>query len=187
MFNELDTTYNLVDCSTIPENRRSTLNPVTDVTDVTAAEDFRWLTEDEQRTWRALLEAIQLLFDGLEQQLTRSSGISHADYEILARLSEADGRSLRMCELAEGTMFSRSRLSHAASRLERLGWLARCEHPVDGRGRIATMTDDGFRAIEAAAPGHVDFVRRAVFDALTPRQVEELRRIANRIAANLRQ
>lgn len=148
---------------------------------------FRWLTPEEQRTWRTLLETMQMLLDGTARQLTRDSGLSHADYEILVRLSEAEDRSLRMCNLAVSTLFSPSRLSHAVDRLEGLGWVARRTHPEDRRGTVATLTDDGFAVLEAAAPGHVDFVRRAVFEGLTPRQVSDLRRTMSHIQANLMQ
>lgn len=146
---------------------------------------FRWLTEDEQRAWRALLTALQMLFEGLDRQLLCDSGVPHADYEVLVRLSEADNRSLRMSELAGNTLFSRSRTSHAVRRLEALGWVTRAGHPEDRRGTIATLTDKGFGVLEAAAPGHVDFVRRTVFEPLSRRQVDELRRIAERIGAAL--
>lgn len=148
---------------------------------------FRWLTPEEQRTWRTLLETTQMVLDGTARQLTRDSGLSHPDYEILARLSEAEDRSLRMCDLATTTLFSRSRLSHAVDRLEALGWVTRRTHPEDRRGMIATLTDEGFAVLEAAAPGHVDFVRRAVFEGLSARQVSELRRTMSRIQANLMQ
>ncbi len=148
---------------------------------------FRWLTPDEQRTWRTFLETTQMLLDGTARQLTRDSGLSHADYEILVRLSEAEDRSLRMCDLATTTLFSPSRLSHAVDRLQELGWVTRRTHPEDRRGTVATLTDEGFAVLEAAAPGHVDFVRRAVFEGLTSRQVNDLRRTLSRIQANLTQ
>ena len=136
------------------------------------AGDFRWLTAAEQRAWRSYLSATQGLFDHMERDLHNRAGLSQADYEILVRLSEAPGRRLRMSDLSNETLFSRSRLSHAIKRLAGLGWIAREECPEDRRGAFAVLTETGFSALEAAAPGHVDMVRRLVFDALTPGELE---------------
>lgn len=138
----------------------------------------RWLSEREQRAWRAYLDANQLLWETLDRQLQRDSGMSHADYEILVRLSEAPERTLRMSELSSRTQYSPSRLSHAMSRLEGLGWVRRRTCPSDKRGTLASLTDDGFGVLERAAHGHVSAVREAMFDALEPQQVEQLERIS---------
>ena len=145
----------------------------------------RWLTASEQRAWRAYLEATTLLFDALDRQLQRDSTMPHAYYEILARLSEAPGRSMRMSELADATRSSRSRLSHAVARLEERGWLQRVECPTDKRGQIAVLTDVGFAALEEAAPGHVAAVRRHLIDRLTRQQVAQLERIGSVVVAGL--
>jgi DNA-binding MarR family transcriptional regulator len=147
--------------------------------------ETRWLGPDEQRAWRAFLGASQLLFERLDRQLQRDAGLSHADYEILARLSEAEGERLRMSELASCTLFSRSRLSHAVARLEREGMVGRQSCPSDGRGTFAVLTPKGRKALICAAPAHVAEVRRQVFDHLTPAQVHELRRISDAIRARL--
>lgn len=146
---------------------------------------FRWLTIDEQRAWRALLEATQALMDHLDRELQRGAELSHADYEILVRLSESEARRMRMSELAERTLFSRSRLSHAVGRLERVGWIRREHCPQDRRGTFAVLTDAGFAALEAAAPCHVTAVREAIFDRLSPAQVGQLERIASVIRDGL--
>lgn len=149
-------------------------------------DETRWLDPDEQRAWRAFLQASQMLFDRLDRQLQRDVGLSHADYEILVRLSEADDRRLRMSELACSTLFSRSRLSHAVSRLERDGLVLRQSCPSDGRGTFAVLTPEGAKALADAAPAHAEEVRRLVFDQLSPTQVEELERISDTIRAGLR-
>lgn len=149
-------------------------------------DETRWLDPDEQRAWRAFLQASQMLFDRLDRQLQRDVGLSHADYEILVRLSEADGQRLRMSELASSTLFSRSRLSHAVSRLERDGLVLRQSCPSDGRGTFAVLTPEGAKALAAAAPAHAEEVRRRVFDQLSPTQVEELERISETIRTSLR-
>jgi DNA-binding MarR family transcriptional regulator len=145
----------------------------------------RWLDEDEQRAWRAFLEAGRLLTEALDQQLQRESGMPHTYYEILVRLSEAPERALRMSELADVSLSSRSRLSHAVDRLEQAGWVRRETCPTDRRGQVAMLTDEGFAALAAAAPGHVESVRNSLLDALTPEQVEQLRQISEAVVRNL--
>ncbi|MFI1195545.1 MarR family winged helix-turn-helix transcriptional regulator [Micromonospora sp. NPDC020750] len=145
----------------------------------------RWLDPDEQRTWRAYLAASRALMDTLDRELQRDAGMPHAYYEILVRLSEAPDRRLRMGDLADATGSSRSRLSHAAARLEASGWIRREDCPTDRRGQVAALTDAGYAALAAAAPGHVEGVRRHLFDALSPAQVDQLRRISETLADHL--
>ena len=147
--------------------------------------ETRWLTEDEQKVWRAFLTAVRLLTDALDRELQHDAAMPHTYYEILVALSEAPGRTLRMNELADACQSSRSRLSHAVSRLEEAGWVRREACPTDKRGALAVMTDEGFAAIEAAAPGHVEGVRRHVFDVLTPAQVVQLGEISAAIRDGL--
>lgn len=149
------------------------------------AADVRWLDAEEQGAWRALLEATVLLFDALDRQLQRDADMPHGYYEILVRLSEAEGRTLRMSELADATRSSRSRLSHAIARLEERGWVERVECLTDRRGQLAHLTDRGFEVLRDAAPGHVAAVREAVIDRLAPEQVGQLRAIAEAIRTGL--
>jgi DNA-binding MarR family transcriptional regulator len=137
-----------------------------------------WLTDDEQRVWRAFLDATQGLFEALDRQLQRDAGLTLGDYEILVRLSEAEGARLRMSELADRARYSRSRVSHAIGRLERAGLIRRDPCETDGRGTFAVLTDDGRAVLAAAAPGHVAAVRDRVFRPLTPHHVGELERIS---------
>ncbi|WNV76681.1 MarR family winged helix-turn-helix transcriptional regulator [Geodermatophilus sp. DSM 44513] len=145
----------------------------------------RWLDADEQRAWRAWLYSNQLLADRLDRELTHGTGISHAYYEILVALSETEGRMMRMSELADRCLSSRSRLSHAVARLEERGWVRRQVCPEDGRGQLAVLTDDGFAALEAAAPVHVESVRRHLFDQLTPEQVAAMRDLGETLLRHL--
>ena len=126
----------------------------------------RWLSDAQQRTWRAFLEATQRLDEQLDRELQRDAGMPLAYYTILAMLSEAPDRTLRMSELAELTWQSRSRLSHAVDRLEHSGWVQRIKCPSDKRGAFAVLTDAGFAVLAEAAPGHVASVRRHLFDQL---------------------
>jgi DNA-binding MarR family transcriptional regulator len=146
----------------------------------------RWLSDDEQKTWRAFLEATHLLFERLEAQLQQEAGMPVSYYQVLVELSEAPGRALRMRDLAEATGCSRSRLSHAMARLEAAGWAERRSFPTDGRGGIAVLTPQGLAALEAAAPGHVTAVRESLFDALSPAQARELGRISQQVVDGLR-
>jgi DNA-binding MarR family transcriptional regulator len=143
----------------------------------------RWLTAEEQRTWRTFLTACQSLFASIDAQLLRDSGLPHGYYEILVHLSEAPGRALRMTQLATASTFSKSRLSHAVSKLEERGWVVREDCQTDRRGQIARLTEEGYAVLQAAAPGHVEQVRRALIDALTPEQIRHLREISAAIAA----
>jgi DNA-binding MarR family transcriptional regulator len=145
----------------------------------------RWLEPEEQRTWRSFLAATRLVFEQLDRELQRDAGIPHAYYEILVRLSEAPQRALRMSALADRSQSSRSRLSHAVARLEENGWVKRELCATDKRGQIARLTDEGFAALVAAAPGHVEGVRRHVFDPLTPEQVMQLGQISSAMVTAL--
>jgi DNA-binding MarR family transcriptional regulator len=145
--------------------------------------ETRWLSADEQAAWRAFLTACQTLFGAIDGQLQHDSGLPHGYYEILVRLSEAPGRGLRMSQLAEASTSSKSRLSHAVARLEDRGWVRRVNCPTDRRGQIAELTGEGFAALAAAAPGHVEQVRRSLLDALSTEQIEQLRQISQAINA----
>ena len=145
----------------------------------------RWLDDEQQRTWRAFLGALAELQSGLDAQLQADSGMPHAYYELLVRLSEAPDRRLRMSALAEAARVSRSRLSHAVAQLEARGWVRREPCPSDRRGQLAVLTDEGFAALAAAAPGHVEAVRRLLIDRLSPAQVRQLRQISEAIMTNV--
>lgn len=147
--------------------------------------DPRWLDDDEQRTWRAFLGATRLLFDRLERQLQRDSGLPMAYYEILVQLSEAPDRTLRMSQLADSSLSSRSRLSHAVARLEEAGWVRRRACPEDRRGAFAELTDAGRAKLDDAARGHVDAVRTDLFDVLTGEQQRALCDIGEALRAHL--
>lgn len=148
-------------------------------------DDVRWLDAGEQQAWRAYLGGTRLLLDALDRQLQTDSGLSLADYELLVRLSDRPDRRLRMSELAAVTLFSRSRLSHAVSRLEQIGWVRRVTCDSDGRGTWAELTDEGFAHLVAAAPGHVTAVREHLFDHLPPQHVAVLRAMGEAIQADL--
>jgi DNA-binding MarR family transcriptional regulator len=145
----------------------------------------RWLTSEEMRAWIAYLDCSTLLNDYLDQQLRRAAGLTHADYHLLVRLSEAPDRTLAMSPLAEQLKFTRSRLTRAVIRLEDAGYVQRRGDLADRRGQLAQLTEKGVELMEHIAPGHVAAVRRAVFDSLTPEQVAQLATISETITASL--
>jgi len=143
----------------------------------------RWLSKEQQRCWRAYIEAVRLLQDSLDAQLQADADMPHAYYEILVRLSESPDRRLRMAELATGTQSSRSRVSHAVARLEERGWVRREPCASDRRGQLAVLTAKGHAALAAAAPGHVAQVRATVIDALSAEQLRALADASTAITA----
>lgn len=147
--------------------------------------DVRWLTADEQATWRTLLLCYQLLDDALDRQLQQDSGIPHSHYAILAVLSESPSNAVRMNELASILRFSPSRMTHAIASLERKGWAGRARCPEDGRGQFAALTDEGRFVLERAAPGHITEVRHRIFDRLTATQQHQLRDICDTVLDGL--
>jgi DNA-binding MarR family transcriptional regulator len=145
----------------------------------------RWLTEDEQRAWLAWLGATELLMASLDAQLQRDAGMPHAYYAILAQLSAAPDRTLRMSDLASVVNASPSRLSHAVGKLEDRGWVSRSPSTCDKRSTMCTLTDDGFEVLAQHAPGHVEAVRKGLFDPLTKQQVTQLEQICNAVLDGL--
>ncbi|WEH40263.1 MarR family transcriptional regulator [Streptomyces sp. AM 2-1-1] len=145
----------------------------------------RWLTGEEQSVWRAYIQATTLLEDHLDRQLQRDAGMPHLYYGLLVELSQSPGGQLRMTELAKDAKITRSRLSHAITRLEKNGWVRRENCPTDKRGQNAVLTEQGRAMLRRSAPGHVEAVRQAVFDRLTPEQVGRLGEIMRIVATGL--
>jgi DNA-binding MarR family transcriptional regulator len=134
----------------------------------------RWLTDQEQQVWRDYLDVTRRFTDRLNRQLVEDSGMTLAEYEILVQLSEHPSRQIRMSELADLAVHSRSRLTHTVRRLESRGWVARQDCLDDRRGILCLLLDEGFAALEAAAPGHVEAVRAGLFDPLDDADVKAL-------------
>ncbi len=145
----------------------------------------RWLTDTEMATWLPLTRLLVLLPSSLDAELREDAGISHVYYQILAMLSEAPDRQLRMGQLARMTATSLSRLSHAVSSLESRGWVERCPSPDDRRGQVARLTETGLDTLRSAAPGHVAEVRRRVFDHLDEQETRQLATIVRRLTDQL--
>ena len=145
----------------------------------------RWLNPAEMKAWRRYIIASRRLLEALDNDL-EDHDLSMADYEILAQLSDAPERKMRMSELAEIALLSRSRLSHRMKVMEKAGWVKREACPSDKRGYFAVMTAKGWKAIVAAAPDHVESVRTRFVDHLSKTDQESLAQIFSRIEDSLR-
>jgi DNA-binding MarR family transcriptional regulator/DNA-binding XRE family transcriptional regulator len=148
-------------------------------------EQVPWLTEREERVWRRFAAVLTGVLDQVEGQLQRDAELTHFGYWVLSALSEAPGRAMRMSELAAGAYGSRSRLSHLVAGMERRGWIRRERAANDGRGSIARLTDAGYAKVAATAPGHVMAVRSAIFDALSPRGLDDLEHACTELLARI--
>jgi DNA-binding MarR family transcriptional regulator len=145
----------------------------------------RWLTEEEQRAWRGLLQMTSQLNARMNRQLLQEYGISLADYEVLVVLSEAPGGRRRVFEIADMLSWEQSRVSHQLARMQRRGLIAREECASDARGAYAAITETGRAAIERAAPAHVETVRQLVFDDCPPDQLAALTKLTGRVLDRL--
>jgi DNA-binding MarR family transcriptional regulator len=141
----------------------------------------RWLDPEERQTWLAVIKVLLRLPAAFDAQLQRDADLSLFDYLVMAALSEAPERTMRLSDIAaraEGTL---PRLSQAVSRMEKRGWVRRSPDPNDGRATLGTLTDTGYDRLAKAAPGHVESVRRHVFDPLSKHQQRQFREIARRL------
>lgn len=146
----------------------------------------RWLTPEEQRLWRGWMAASMLLPDRINRDLQEQHDLTGTDYQILAELSESPDRRVRMSTLADLTLLSRSRLSHQIDRMAKAGLVTREVCHQDGRGMFAALTDYGWDTIVAAAPDHVESVRRHLLDRLSPEQFEAFGEACIVVAEGLR-
>ena len=127
----------------------------------------RWLSTEQQQIWRTYLNGVAAISETLEAEL-RPFGLDLGEYEILVHLSESPDHALRMSDPAERVRQSRSRLTHTISRMEAKGIVSRTACPSDRRGVISVLTDAGHQLLVAAAPHHVESVRRALVDPVDP-------------------
>ena len=144
---------------------------------------MEWLSDEQQAAWRPFVALLLRLPAVLDAQLQKDAGITQFDYLVLSGLSEAPGRTLRMSELAATASSSMSRLSHVVSRLEAKGWVRREPCPGDGRFINAVLTEEGWRKVEATAPGHVAAVRELLVDTLTSEEFAQLGALSAKILA----
>jgi len=147
--------------------------------------DFRWLTAEEQRVWRRWMTLNAQLSATLQRELQDDAGLSTQDYEVLVHLTDNPEGRVRVTDLARLMQWERSRVSHHVTRMERRRLVQRVECAEDGRGAFVVITPQGRAAIEQAAPGHVNTVRRLVFDALTTEEVHAFATIIEKALAQL--
>lgn len=155
------------------------------MTHARTAETARWLNAEEMRTWRAFIDGSQRLLEVLNRELNDAHGLTLADYRILVLLSEAESQSMRMSELAEGIVSSRSRLTHQIRRLEASGIVERQDCADDRRGVLATLTLEGQRRLAEAAPTHLAGVRNHLIDQLSATERRTLTTVFARADARL--
>lgn len=146
-----------------------------------------WLNDQEQAVWRLYLEVSQRLWARLSRELSDDTDVSMSEYDVLVKLSDAPGHTLRMSELASRTTQSRSRVTHTVSRMEKDGHVLRRPCDEDGRGVEAALTEEGYRLLEQAAPSHVRSVRTHFVDFLPPEDLEAVRAVLDRMAVHLRE
>ncbi|TWE16337.1 MarR family winged helix-turn-helix transcriptional regulator [Kitasatospora atroaurantiaca] len=146
----------------------------------------RWLDEHEMAAWRGFVAASNLIERRLEQQLKESAGLSHTQYEILVQLSAASDGSLRMTDLADRLVTSKSGLTYQVTQLEKAGLVFRRSCPSDVRGVFAELTEEGWRVLREAAPGHVATVREVLIDVLSREQLAVLAESLGEVSSRLR-
>jgi DNA-binding MarR family transcriptional regulator len=147
--------------------------------------DARWLSADEERLWRRWLLLNSRLAATLQREMQDDAGLSNSDFEVLVNLTDNPQGRLRVTDLATQMLWERSRLSHHVTRMERRGMVQRVECAEDGRGAFVAITPEGRTAIEGAAPGHVEAVRRLVFDALRDEDATRLGTIVDQLLDRL--
>jgi DNA-binding MarR family transcriptional regulator len=147
--------------------------------------DVRWLTAQQERVWRRWLTLNARLLATLHKELQDNAGLSMPDYEVLVHLTDRPEGRMRVMDLARLLQWERSRVSHHVTRMERRRLVQRVECAEDGRGAFIVITPEGRAAIEQAAPGHVNTVRRLVFDALTPEDIDAFATIIDKALAQL--
>ncbi|KFK85009.1 MarR family transcriptional regulator [Streptomyces sp. JS01] len=144
----------------------------------------RWLTPEEQAAWDGFIRMQEKLIGRLSRYVQADSSMSPADFIVLVKLTEAGGR-MRFMDLTKLVEWEKSRMSHQVGRMAKRGLVTKEECPDDGRGSFVVATPAGYRAIEGAAPLHVEHVRRLFIDALTKDELDTLTRISSRVVAHL--
>ena len=147
--------------------------------------DVRWLTAEEERVWRRWITLNAQLSATLQRELQHDAGLSAPDYEVLVHLTDSPAGRVRVTDLARLLQWERSRVSHHVTRMESRRLVQRVECAEDGRGAFVVITPQGRAAIERAAPGHVNTVRRLVFDVLSPEEIDALAKIIDKTLAQL--
>lgn len=145
----------------------------------------RWLDPAEMRAWLGYRRMRARLDLQIARDLAADSGLSETDYDVLSNLSEATDRKMRLTDLAARMLWSKSRLSHHVTRMQQRGLVRREGSPTDARSAVIALTDAGWKAIKAAAPDHLESVRRNFIDHLTRGEIKALGELADKIVTKL--
>ncbi|RBM06866.1 MarR family winged helix-turn-helix transcriptional regulator [Streptomyces sp. PT12] len=145
----------------------------------------RWLTSEQKAVWDSFIRMQETLIGRLSRLVQADSGMSASEYLVLASLTERGGGRMRLLELAKSVEWEKSRMSHQVGRMAKRGLVAKEECPDDGRGAFVVATPAGYRAIEEAAPMHVEHVRRLFINALPQEELDTLARISDRVLAHM--
>ncbi|MFI7580247.1 MarR family transcriptional regulator [Kocuria kalidii] len=148
-------------------------------------DEVNWLSDEEQRVWRSFLALSRGMQTAMDRQLSRDSALSGSEYEVLVQLSESSTGVVRSRDLLHQLGWERSRLSHLLSRMARRGLLERLPCDSDARGLDVRITPEGRRAIEAAAPGHLQVVRAALIDHLTREEMDAMLSVSGKVVPRL--
>ncbi|MEV0395579.1 MarR family winged helix-turn-helix transcriptional regulator [Polymorphospora rubra] len=144
-----------------------------------------WLTTEQKAAWDSFIRMQEKLIGRLSRRVQADSGMSAADYIVLVKLTETSGGRMRLMDLAKLVEWEKSRMSHQVRRMTERGLVAKEECPDDGRGAFIVATPAGVKAIEDAAPMHVEHVRRLFIDALSQKELDMLARISDRVLAHM--
>ncbi|WP_432829916.1 MarR family winged helix-turn-helix transcriptional regulator [Dactylosporangium sp. CA-092794] len=147
----------------------------------------RWLNDHEMRAWLGYRRMRALLDLQLARRLAADQGLSEPDYDVLTSLSDAEDHRIRLSELADRMLWSKSRLSHHVTRMQQRGLVTRQECASDGRGAFIVLTNHGMATLHAAAPDHVAAVREHFIDLLTEDQLRILGDLTDTVLAHLRE
>ncbi|MBZ5737156.1 MarR family winged helix-turn-helix transcriptional regulator [Nocardioides mangrovi] len=145
------------------------------------------LDDTELRAYFALMDVAGLLRHKVEQQLRQSADLTYVQFKVLARLGlDSPTGSLRMTELADEVVYSRSGLTYQAGQMEKSGWVERSPSPDDDRGVTLTITESGRQRLARALPGHVDVLRELLFATLSGGDVDTLATLLEPVLVHMR-
>jgi DNA-binding MarR family transcriptional regulator len=136
-----------------------------------------WRDDEWIGAWSAMLRFHAAFVPVIDQELQRSAGMPLSWYDVLLELSASPGRRLRMSDLSEAVVLSRSRVSRVVDELAAVGYVARVRNPSDGRSAFTVLTDEGYAAFRKSAPIYLDLVRTRLGEALNARDAVQLRRL----------
>ncbi len=148
-------------------------------------DEVPWLNAQQQDAWQQVVNLTSTLPFALHRDLQSDAGLSLQDFDVMARITDMPNKRARISELGRALHWEKSRLSHHLTRMQKRGLIRREECPDDARGAFVMLSDDGWAAVEAAAPAHVRLVRELVFDQLSADEVASLSSILTKVLTRL--